>query len=175
MSIQLNLSFEAENSLRQRAVSQGLDVGEYLRRLIEKDVEATASADTRNGDVPKAPATQTAGETPASPAVILPGRCRIIQERPPQPAQSPRGLLPTPPLVEQAVAQEVERFPAMTAKAKQRIRDHFNLQYYFEGQEVVYRHTERGVEVLAVGLREIGELLDRLSPEELLTVIHTQP
>jgi len=111
------------------------------------------------------PTTRQAGES------ITLYKPNIIQPRPPQPAHSPRGLLPTPPLVEQTVAREVAKFPTLNAEAKKRITDYFNLQYYFEGQDIAYRFTEQGVEVLAVGLEEMAKSLENLSQEELLSII----
>jgi hypothetical protein len=40
------------------------------------------------------------------------------------------------------------------------------LDRYYHGQWVSYRETPQGVEVLAVGLEEMGALAHRLTPEE---------
>jgi hypothetical protein len=83
----------------------------------------------------------------------------------------PRGLLPVPPHVEQLVATEKSRLqPHFTAEAEKRLRDDWTLQYYYEGETVVYRITPQGVEVLAVGMDEMGKLLNGMTQEELLQV-----
>ncbi len=84
---------------------------------------------------------------------------------------SPRGLLPTPAPVLERIAREGARFAAMTPRKRQFVRDDYNLSYFFGGQEVAYRFTEQGVEVLAVGEREIEELMRDLSALERLDVI----
>lgn len=76
-----------------------------------------------------------------------------------------RGLLPTPPQVKRLVAREAAQRP-MSANARQWVTDCFNMQYYFGGHYIAYRKTERGVEVLAVGVDEIGQLMDRIPPAE---------
>jgi hypothetical protein len=92
----------------------------------------------------------------------------------------PKGLLPVPPEVEALVAREDARLLkehgiVPTAEDHQRQQDSLTLQYYFEGYDVAYRRTPQGVEVLAVGPTEIGELLHRKSQEELLKISIGQP
>jgi hypothetical protein len=92
----------------------------------------------------------------------------------PQPPSSPRGLLPTPPEVKKLVARELKN-RSVADRERQRITDRFNLQYYFGGQEVAYRQTDQGVEVLAVGPDEIGELLQRVARDERPMIIIGYP
>jgi len=68
-----------------------------------------------------------------------------------------RGILPTPPEVEALVARELEGYP-VTDREKQRITDCFKMQFYFGGYWIAYRHTDQGMEVVAVGMDEIGRL-----------------
>jgi hypothetical protein len=92
----------------------------------------------------------------------------------------PRGVLPVPPEVEAAAATEDQRLLkelgiVPTPEARQRLRVGLTLQYYYGGYDVAYRVTTRGVEVLAAGLHEIGELVRGKSQEELLTIKIGQP
>ena len=82
----------------------------------------------------------------------------------------PHGLLPIPPEVEAVVAREEARLLkdhgiTPTPEAKQRMLDSLTLQYYFDGIDIAYRSTTQGVEVVAVGLDEVGELV-RTTPQE---------
>jgi hypothetical protein len=95
---------------------------------------------------------------------------------PPPPRPSLRGLLPVPPDVEKLMAREKARLlPFVTDESEKRMRDDFTLQYYYEGQTIAYRRTPQGVEVLAVGAVEVGELANGLTQEELLTICIGQP
>jgi hypothetical protein len=92
----------------------------------------------------------------------------------------PRGLLPVPPEVEAAVAEEdvwlrKEHGIVPTAEDRQRQVNSLTLQYYYEGHDVAYRLTPQGVELLAAGLSEIRQLVQGMSPEELLTIKIGQP
>jgi hypothetical protein len=88
----------------------------------------------------------------------------------------PRGLLAVPPEVEQIVSREKNRLqPYMDKAAEDRIRDDLTLQYYFEGTYVAYRRTSQGIEVLAIGLDEIGELVKKLPPDRRPDVVIAQP
>ena len=90
-------------------------------------------------------------------------------------APSPlRGLLPTPPEIAELVAREVDRLP-MTTEARQRITHDWTLQYYFGGHEVAYRKTPKGVQVLAAGLEEIGQLLRRLPYSQQKGIVFGHP
>jgi hypothetical protein len=92
----------------------------------------------------------------------------------------PKGLLPVPPEVQEVVDREDERLRRehgiiSTSEDRQRQRDSLTLQYYFEGYNVAYRHTPQGVEVLAIGLQEIREMILDKSHEELLDINIGQP
>ena len=88
----------------------------------------------------------------------------------------PHGLLPVPPEVEQVVAREKVRLqPFMDQAAEQRTRDDLTLQYYFENTLIAYRRTPQGVEVVAVGLDEIGELVKKIPPEQRPDVVIGRP
>jgi hypothetical protein len=92
----------------------------------------------------------------------------------------PHGLLPVPPEVEAAVAEEdawllKEHGILATPDDRQRQLNSLTLQYYFGGLDVAYRLTPQGVEVLAVHLAEIRELVQGMSQEELLTIKIGQP
>jgi hypothetical protein len=81
----------------------------------------------------------------------------------------PHGLLAIPPEVEAVVAREEARLLkdhgiSPTPEARQRMVDSLTLQYYFDGIDIAYRHTTHGVEVVAVGLDEVGELI-RKTPQ----------
>jgi hypothetical protein len=82
----------------------------------------------------------------------------------------PHGLLPIPPQVEAVVAREEARLLkdhgiTPTPEARQRMLDSVTLQYYFDGIDIAYRRTAQGVEVVAVGLDDVGELV-RTTPQE---------
>jgi hypothetical protein len=92
----------------------------------------------------------------------------------------PRGLLPIPPEVEAAVADDdalllEEHGLIPTSEDRQRQVNSQTLQYYYEGHDVAYRLTPLGVELLAVGLSEIRNLVQGMSPEDLLTLKIGQP
>jgi hypothetical protein len=76
-----------------------------------------------------------------------------------------RGLLPTPPEIAEVVAQ-IERERPMSDMARVRITGQLTLQHYFGGEEVAYRLTEHGMEVWAVGIREIGRLFRETPPSK---------
>lgn len=82
------------------------------------------------------------------------------EDRPPSPL---RGPLPTNPEIENAVEDILEGRP-VTEAARQRIVDDFKLRYYFGGHWATFRYTPQGVEVLAVGLDEIGRLKRKRTP-----------
>jgi hypothetical protein len=92
------------------------------------------------------------------------------------PPPKPRGLLPVPLEVAVAVAQEQARHQRYyTDDYAKSVRDNETLTYYYEGETVAYRSTPEGVEVLAVGLDEIKELMGRLTQDELLRITIGQP
>ena len=74
----------------------------------------------------------------------------------------PRGLLPVPREIEEAVAREEARIVrehgfVIAAEARQRMIDESTLHYYYEGAYVASRRTPQGVEVLAVGWDEASK------------------
>jgi hypothetical protein len=82
----------------------------------------------------------------------------------------PHGLIPVSSEVETIVAREEARLLKdhgiiPTAEARQRMVDSLTLQCYFDGIDIAYRRTPQGVEVVAVGLEEVGELI-RTTPRE---------
>ena len=82
----------------------------------------------------------------------------------------PHGLIPIPPEVEAVVVREELRLLkehgiTPTPEARQRMVDSLTLQYYFDGIDIAYRRTPQGVEVVAIGLEEVGELI-RTTPQE---------
>jgi len=82
----------------------------------------------------------------------------------------PRGLLPVPSEVKDAVAQAEERFvresgSQFAPETKKRMTDDTALHYYYEGTELAYRITSEGVEVLAVGWEEVKNYLRNTPPE----------
>jgi hypothetical protein len=73
----------------------------------------------------------------------------------------PRGLLPVPPEVEEAIARDQARLqPYFTDEYAKRARDEMTLRYYYEGAYVASRRTPQGVEVLAVGWDEASKYLE---------------
>ena len=100
----------------------------------------------------------------------------VKNKKPPARRTAIRGLLPTPPKVEELVVRELEGHPVTPAE-KQRLMDSLKLQYFFGGKEIAYRKTARGVEVLAVGLREIGRLLrdTPVSKQKGIVIGHPEP
>jgi hypothetical protein len=98
--------------------------------------------------------------------------------KPQEPKKLPRppvpGLLPTPPEVQALLEKELQDHP-VTAKERQRLTDEWNLQYYYGGEEIAYRHTPQGVEVLAVGMDAACKLLRELPPERDSEVVLGHP
>jgi hypothetical protein len=82
----------------------------------------------------------------------------------------PRGLLPVPQEIEEAVAREEARFTrehgfVIAPEARQRMLNDLTLQYYYEGAYVASRHTPLGVEILAVGRDEARQYREHQPPE----------
>lgn len=68
----------------------------------------------------------------------------------------PRGLLPVPQEIEEAVAREEARITrehgfVIAREARQRMIDECALHYYYEGAYVASRHAPPGVKVVAIG------------------------
>ncbi len=72
----------------------------------------------------------------------------------PPPPSELRGLLPTPPEIEEIVERLCQERPA-SPEARMRITDGLKMQYYFGGHMLIYRDTPQGREILAVGEEEI--------------------
>jgi hypothetical protein len=82
-----------------------------------------------------------------------------------------RGLLPVPCEVAEHVEREAARAQkehgfSLTEEARQRMLREHTLDWFYRDQWVSYRETPQGVEVLAVGLEEVGELARRLGEKE---------
>ncbi len=91
-------------------------------------------------------------------------------------APKPRGILPVPPEVEVAVADERARLqPYFTDDYAKRMRNDMTLRHWYEGTHVAYRYLPQGVQVLAVGWDEVGAVLETMSPEERQGVFTGQP
>jgi hypothetical protein len=89
---------------------------------------------------------------------------------PKQPAR-PGNLLSVPPEVAEHVEKEAARAQTehgftLTPEARQRMVNQGTLDWYYRDQWVSYRETLQGVEVLAVGLEEMGALARRLTAEK---------
>jgi hypothetical protein len=79
----------------------------------------------------------------------------------------PRGLLPVPPWVEEAVASDRARLSAYyTDEYAKRVRDDMTLRHYYEGAYVAARHAPQGIEVLAVGWDEVKKLWEETPPDQ---------
>jgi hypothetical protein len=83
----------------------------------------------------------------------------------------PRGLLPVPREIEEAVAREEARIMrehgfVISAEARQRMIDESTLHYYYEGAYVASRRTPQGVEIVAVGPDEASQYIRSHPPEE---------
>jgi hypothetical protein len=79
----------------------------------------------------------------------------------------PRGLLPVPAWVDEAIAQDrAGREQYYTDEYAQKCRNLMTLRYWYEGHYIAWRETPAGVEVLAVGWEEVSKLLEENSPDE---------
>ena len=94
----------------------------------------------------------------------------------PVPGVQPHGLLVVLPKVEAHIAREQDQLfedtgSRLTANAIGKLIIDKTLDWYFRDRWVSYRETPRGVDVLAVGLNEIGRLMQSgLSQEDLLSI-----
>jgi hypothetical protein len=82
----------------------------------------------------------------------------------------PRGLLPVPKEIEEAVTHEDERLLrdhgiVVAPEGRQRMLIDLTLQYYYESAYVASRHTPLGVEILAVGRDEARKFIQDHPPE----------
>jgi len=88
-------------------------------------------------------------------------------DRIPDPATLPRGLIAPPREVLDIIAREKARLaPNYGPEFELFTLNDLTLLYYFQYQTVAYRATPHGPEVLAVGWDEIGEIVDASPPEE---------
>ena len=88
----------------------------------------------------------------------------------------PRGLLPVPAWVEEAIAQDragMEQY--YTDEYAQKCRNNMTLHWWYEGHHIAWRETPAGVEVLAVGAEEVSKLLRESSHEEQNRIRSGQP
>jgi hypothetical protein len=86
------------------------------------------------------------------------------------PADLPHGLLAVPERVRAQIELERAKHPPeVFTRAEAQLVIEWTLQHYFEdqGQEVLYRVTPQGAEVLAVGFDEIDRLTDRRNPDKM--------
>jgi hypothetical protein len=84
-----------------------------------------------------------------------------------RPADLPHGLLALPVRVREQIEAERAKYPPEAfARAEMQLVNEWTLQHYFEdfGQEVLYRATPQGPEVLAVGFDEIFTLTKGRDP-----------
>jgi len=91
-------------------------------------------------------------------------------DRIPDPATLPRGLIAPPQEVLDLIAREKVRLaPYYTPDYEIIALNDLTLAWFFEYQTVAYRATPQGPEVLAVG-EEVFDFLDRTPPEKRLDV-----
>ena len=89
------------------------------------------------------------------------------------PEDLPHGLLPIPPEVRELVEMERPKHPPDAfARAEEGLLSDWTVHWYFDNlcQEVTYRQTPAGPEVLAVGFDEVLALQQSLSPQERRTL-----
>ncbi len=82
----------------------------------------------------------------------------------------PRGLLPVPEEIAEAVACEEARITRehgfmVAPEARQRMLSDLTLRHYYDGAYVASRHTPLGVEILAVGRDEARQYREYHPPE----------
>jgi hypothetical protein len=85
------------------------------------------------------------------------------------PEELPHGLLPIPPEVRELVARERSKHrPEAFARAEIGLLNSDTIGWFFDGlcQQVLYRETPQGPEVLAVGLDEVLALRKAMPEEE---------
>jgi hypothetical protein len=89
------------------------------------------------------------------------------------PKELPHGLLPIPPEVRELVEMErAKHLPEVFAQAEVGLLNEWTVHWYFDNlcQEVTYRQTPDGPEVLAVGFDEVLALQRTQSPEQRRTL-----
>ncbi len=85
------------------------------------------------------------------------------------PNELPHGLLPIPPEVRELVEMQREKHrPEVFEANRESMLHDWTVHWYFDnlGQEVLYRRTPAGPEVLAVGFDEVFALTDGCKPEK---------
>jgi hypothetical protein len=120
---------------------------------------------------PSAPARYNARQEdrPMPPPFIGPN------DRIPDPATLPRGLIRPPQEVLDVIAREKARHvPKWAPEYELLTMNELTLVYYFQHQLVAYRQTPQGPEVLGVG-EEVFELLNKTPPEQLEDVHVIEP
>ena len=91
-------------------------------------------------------------------------------------AALPRGLVRPPQPVLDVVARERARLaPNYSDEFAKLTLDDLTLVWYYENLLVAYRSVPEGVEVLAVGGEEVGDLFDRTPPDQWQDVHVKQP
>jgi len=88
----------------------------------------------------------------------------------------PRGLLPVPAWVEEAIAEDragMEQY--YTDEYAQKCRNYMTLRYWYEGHYIAWRETPEGVEVLGVGWDEVSKLLQENPPDQRRDIRTGQP
>ncbi len=85
-----------------------------------------------------------------------------------RPEEMPHGLVTPPPEIAAQVAKDrAESSPEIYNDDYAKLTlDDWTLAYYYEGWDVAYRSVPEGVEVMAVGLEEIGKYLRTVPPEQ---------
>jgi hypothetical protein len=147
MRLPLNLPAELEQRLRERV--NGTDELAFVVRAIEEKLQRPAAE----------------GLLIERPEILDVSDCS---------RQFPRGLIPIPPEVAETVARQAAGDPALTAEQVRQLTERRTLEYHYKGVTVAYRRTDAGLEVLAVGVVETAQLLNRLSPEAQTGILWEQ-
>jgi len=104
---------------------------------------------------------------------------RIIDESNPRycgPLPKPRGLLPVPPEIAEEVSKDqAAHQPNYSDDYAKLTRDNWTLTYYYDGETVACRSTADGVEVLAVGPKEVRRFYQETPPENRQGVMIQHP
>jgi hypothetical protein len=139
-----------------------------------------SSPSTQRGKGAPGPAAPPAGSPSAESKDNLSDETNVASvQAPPSALESasqtpPSGVLKPPPDVEVILWNELQGQSVSTA-FRQRLASYLTLRYYYGGQHIAYRLTADGPEVLAIGLREMADLNQRLSPAERSDIIVGRP
>ncbi len=94
-----------------------------------------------------------------------------VQGTSPRPPEGlPHGLITPPSEVRALIEKERTKHPPdVFARAEERLLNEWTIGYYFDGlcQEVLYRRTPQGPEVLAVGFDEVRAYTEGMQPEKM--------